>query len=70
MATIKVLQVTPAIYKIYIKRDYPCLTPLRFKQQALVVVLQVVCNGVILCITNTCIQIISIYAVVVIATSI
>jgi hypothetical protein len=70
MATIKVLQVTLAIYKIYIKRDYPSPIPLRLKRQALVVVPQVVCNGIILRITSTCIQRSSIYTVVVLAISV
>jgi hypothetical protein len=70
MAIIKVLQVTLAIYKIYIKRDYPSPTPLRLKRQALVVVLQVVCNRVILRITCTCIQRSSIYTIVLLVTSV
>jgi hypothetical protein len=59
-----------ASYKIYNKRDYPSLAPLRLKRHALVVVLQIVCNGVILRITNTCIQRSSIYMVVMVATSV
>jgi len=66
---IYMLQVTLAVYKIYKKGLSKSDTPMT-QATCLVVVLRIVCNGVILRITSTCIQISSIYMVVVIATSV
>jgi hypothetical protein len=53
---IYVLQVKLAVYKIYKKGPSKSDTPTT-QATCLVVVLHIVCNGVILYITNTCIQI-------------